>query len=119
MKDLPNDYNNEKLEDESSGPASVPVPMPDSALPTSFDSDNPSHRYHFLDSSSRWLVRPVMETQGWDHDVDYDGVNVERLLVVKDRIPMSLASLRRIRRNVLFKWSWQVQLSMLKGKQLL
>ncbi|KAG1361930.1 putative Translocase of chloroplast, chloroplastic [Cocos nucifera] len=91
-KDVPNDYNNEKLEDESSGPASVPAPMPDLALPTSFDSDNPSHRYRFLDSSSQWLVRPVMETQGWDHDVGYDGVNVERLLVVKDKIPISVSS---------------------------
>ncbi|XP_008788381.2 translocase of chloroplast 120, chloroplastic [Phoenix dactylifera] len=90
-KDLPNDFDNENLEDESSGPASVPVPMPDLVLPTSFDSDNPSHRYRFLDSSSQWLVRPVLETQGWDHDVGYEGLNVERLFIVKDKIPLSVS----------------------------
>ncbi|XP_073009848.1 translocase of chloroplast 101, chloroplastic-like [Typha latifolia] len=90
-KDLPNDYTNENVEDENSGPASVPVPMPDLVLPTSFDSDNPTHRYRFLDSSNQWLVRPVLETQGWDHDVGYEGLNVERLFIVKDKIPLSVS----------------------------
>ncbi|XP_043708098.1 translocase of chloroplast 120, chloroplastic-like [Telopea speciosissima] len=89
-KDLPNEYN-ENAEEESGGAASVPVPMPDLALPTSFDSDNPTHRYRFLDSSNQWLVRPVLETHGWDHDVGYEGINVERLFVVKDKIPLSFS----------------------------
>ncbi|XP_010530784.1 PREDICTED: translocase of chloroplast 120, chloroplastic-like [Tarenaya hassleriana] len=90
IKDLPNEYN-ENVEEESNGPASVPVPMPDLALPASFDSDNPTHRYRYLDSSNQWLVRPVLETHGWDHDVGYEGVNVERLFVVKDKIPVSFS----------------------------
>ncbi|XP_042501413.1 translocase of chloroplast 120, chloroplastic-like [Macadamia integrifolia] len=89
-KDLPNEYN-ESAEEESGGAASVPVPMPDLALPTSFDSDNPTHRYRFLDSSNQWFVRPVLETHGWDHDVGYEGINVERLFVVKDKIPLSFS----------------------------
>ncbi|XP_019054026.1 PREDICTED: translocase of chloroplast 120, chloroplastic-like isoform X3 [Nelumbo nucifera] len=89
-KDLPNDYN-ENTEEESGGAASVPVPMPDLALPTSFDSDNPTHRYRYLDSSNQWLVRPVLETHGWDHDVGYEGINVERLFAVKDKIPLSFS----------------------------
>ncbi|XP_068646843.1 translocase of chloroplast 101, chloroplastic-like [Aristolochia californica] len=86
--ELPSDHN-ENEEEESGGAASVPVPMPDLALPTSFDSDNPTHRYRYLDSSNQWLVRPVLENHGWDHDVGYEGINVERLFVVKDQIPVS------------------------------
>ncbi|KAG9442601.1 hypothetical protein H6P81_018455 [Aristolochia fimbriata] len=89
VKDLPNDYNENEEEEESGGAASVPVPMPDLALPTSFDSDNPTHRYRCLDSSNQWLVRPVLENHGWDHDVGYEGINVERLFVVKDKLPVS------------------------------
>ncbi|CAB4290842.1 unnamed protein product [Prunus armeniaca] len=88
--ELPNDYG-ENVEEESSGAASVPVPMPDLALPASFDSDNPSHRYRYLDSSNQWIVRPVLETHGWDHDVGYEGINAERLFVVKDKIPLSFS----------------------------
>lgn len=89
-KDLPSDYS-ENVEEESGGAASVPVPMPDLALPASFDSDNPTHRYRYLDSSNQWLVRPVLETHGWDHDVGYEGINAERLFVVKNKIPISFS----------------------------
>ena len=89
-KDLPSEYI-ENVEEEGGGAASVPVPMPDLALPASFDSDNPTHRYRYLDTSNQWLVRPVLETHGWDHDVGYEGINVERLFVVKDKIPLSFS----------------------------
>ncbi|XP_077231123.1 translocase of chloroplast 101, chloroplastic-like [Tasmannia lanceolata] len=89
-KDLPTEYS-ENLDEENGGPASVPVPMPDLALPSSFDSDNPTHRYRFLDSSNQWLVRPVLESHGWDHDVGYEGLNIERLFVVEDKIPVSIS----------------------------
>lgn len=89
-KDLPSDYS-ENTEEESAGAASVPVPMPDWALPASFDSDNPTHRYRYLDSSNQWLVRPVLETHGWDHDVGYEGINVERVFAVKDKLPVSFS----------------------------
>ncbi|KAL3324437.1 hypothetical protein AABB24_038539 [Solanum stoloniferum] len=90
-KDLPIDTN-ETVEEETGSAASVPVPMPDLALPASFDSDNPTHRYRYLDSSNQWLVRPVLEPNGWDHDVGYEGINVERLFVIKDKIPVSFSS---------------------------
>ncbi|KAH0776679.1 hypothetical protein KY290_008090 [Solanum tuberosum] len=90
-KDLPIDTN-ETVEEETGSAASVPVPMPDLALPASFDSDNPTHRYRYLDSSNQWLVRPVLEPNGWDHDVGYEGINVERLFVIKDKIPLSFSS---------------------------
>ncbi|KAF5443807.1 hypothetical protein F2P56_036334 [Juglans regia] len=88
-KGLPNDLS--KDEEESGGAAAVPIPLPDYALPASFDSDNPTHRYRHLDSSHQWLVRPVLDTHGWDHDVGYEGINVERLFVVKDKIPLSFS----------------------------
>ncbi|CAH8328608.1 unnamed protein product [Eruca vesicaria subsp. sativa] len=90
IKDMANEHS-ENVEEERSEPASVPVPMPDLSLPASFDSDNPTHRYRSLDSSNQWLVRPVLETQGWDHDVGYEGVNAERLFVVKEKIPISFS----------------------------
>ncbi|KAM1760731.1 hypothetical protein ACFX12_003576 [Malus domestica] len=88
--ELPSDYV-ENVEEDSSGAASVPIPMPDLALPASFDSDNPTHRYRYLDSSNQWLVRPVLEQHGWDHDVGYEGINAERLFVVKEKIPLSFS----------------------------
>ncbi|KAB1997614.1 hypothetical protein ES319_D12G035900v1 [Gossypium barbadense] len=89
-KDLPSEYG-ENAEEESSGASSVPVPMPDLVLPASFDSDNPTHRYRSLDSSNPWLVRPVLDTHGWDHDVGYEGINVERLFVAKEKFPISFS----------------------------
>ncbi|KAM5550012.1 translocase of chloroplast 120, chloroplastic [Rosa sericea] len=89
-KDLPSDYG-ETVEEESASAASVPVPMPDLPLPASFDSDNPTHRYRYLDSSNQWLVRPVLETHGWDHDVGYEGINAERLFVLNGKIPLSFS----------------------------
>ncbi|XP_022136309.1 translocase of chloroplast 120, chloroplastic [Momordica charantia] len=89
-KDQPSEYS-ENVEEDSGGAASVPVPMPDLALPASFDSDNPTHRYRYLDSSNQWLIRPVLETHGWDHEVGYEGINAEKLFVVKDTIPISFS----------------------------
>ncbi|KAJ0264254.1 Translocase of chloroplast 120 [Hirschfeldia incana] len=90
IKEFANEQS-ENVEEERSEPAAVPVPMPDLSLPASFDSDNPTHRYRSLDSSNQWFVRPVLETQGWDHDVGYEGVNAERLFVVKEKIPISFS----------------------------
>lgn len=80
-------------EEENVGPESVPVPMPDMALPPSFDADNPAHRYRYLDSDSynQWLVRPVLETHGWDHDIGYEGVNVEKMFVIAKKFPVSVS----------------------------
>ncbi|XP_021775723.1 translocase of chloroplast 120, chloroplastic-like [Chenopodium quinoa] len=89
-KDMPSDYS-ENVEEESGAAASLPVPMPDLALPASFDSDNPTHRYRYLDTSNQWLVRPVLDNHGWDHDVGYEGINLERMFVVKDKVPLSFS----------------------------
>lgn len=89
-KNLPSDYN-ESVEEDSGNAATVPVPVQDLNLPASFDADNPTHRYRSLDSGNQWLVRPVLDPHGWDHDVGYEGINVENLLVVKEKVPVSFS----------------------------
>ncbi|XP_044500045.1 translocase of chloroplast 159, chloroplastic-like [Mangifera indica] len=56
------DFNNE---DES--PLVVPVILPDLPLPPTFDGDNPTCRYRFLEPTSQLLVRPVLDSHSWDH----------------------------------------------------
>ncbi|XP_024932982.3 translocase of chloroplast 159, chloroplastic [Ziziphus jujuba] len=75
---------------ESGSPAAVPVALPDMALPPSFDGDNPAYRYRFLEPTSQFLARPVLDTHGWDHDCGYDGVNVEQTLAVASRFPAAV-----------------------------
>mgnify|MGYP000394388479 CR=1 FL=1 len=80
----------DELEEETTSGA-IAVPMPDMALPPSFDSDNPAYRYRYLDTANQWLVRPVLETHGWDHDSGYDGLNIEKTFVISKKIPASLS----------------------------
>ncbi|KAL3676325.1 hypothetical protein R1sor_026273 [Riccia sorocarpa] len=81
----------EGADDDMGRSAAVPVPMPDMALPPSFDSDNPSHRYRYLETATQWLVRPVLEAHGWDHDSGYDGFSLEKMFVVGEKIPASVS----------------------------
>ncbi|KAK1385164.1 translocase of chloroplast 159, chloroplastic-like [Heracleum sosnowskyi] len=76
-------------EDPDAGSAAAPVsvPLPDMALPPSFDSDNPAHRYRFLEPTSQFLARPVLDTHGWDHDCGYEGVNIEQSLAILSQFP--------------------------------
>ncbi|KAK1394888.1 translocase of chloroplast 120, chloroplastic-like [Heracleum sosnowskyi] len=87
--DMPTDYS-DGLE-ETGSETSVPVSMPDLPLPASFDSDNPTHRYRFLDTTNQWLVRPVHDSHSWDHDVGYEGINMERSFAIRNKVPMSFS----------------------------
>ncbi|KAF9604199.1 hypothetical protein IFM89_004774 [Coptis chinensis] len=84
------DYMGEDAEQEN-GPAAVPVPLPDMALPPSFDCDSPAYRYRFLEPTSQLLARPVLDTHGWDHDCGYDGVSLEESLAAAGRFPVGVA----------------------------
>ncbi|XP_027921022.1 translocase of chloroplast 159, chloroplastic [Vigna unguiculata] len=77
----------EEDDQENGTPAAVPVPLPDMALPPSFDSDNPAYRYRFLEPTSQLLTRPVLDNHGWDHDCGYDGVNIEHSLAIINKFP--------------------------------
>ncbi|KAF2289178.1 hypothetical protein GH714_029239 [Hevea brasiliensis] len=85
------DYTGEDVDQEDGGPASVPVPIPEFVLPPSFDSDSPSYRYRMLEPTSQLLVRPVLDSQGWDHDCGYDGVSLERNLAIAGQFPGGFA----------------------------
>lgn len=65
--------------------------LPDMALPPSFDPSSPVHRYRFLVSGDQWLTRPVLDPHGWDHDVGFDGVNLETTAEIKKNVFGSLA----------------------------
>ncbi|CAM8973647.1 unnamed protein product [Rhodiola kirilowii] len=79
----------DEADPEDGAPAAVPVPLPDMVLPPSFDGDNPAYRYRFLEPSSQFLARPVLDNHGWDHDCGYDGVNLEQNLAIAGRFPAS------------------------------
>ncbi|XP_071692714.1 translocase of chloroplast 120, chloroplastic-like [Rutidosis leptorrhynchoides] len=81
----------DNAEEDGNGAGTVPVAVQDMNLPVSFDADNPTHRYRALDSANQWLVRPVLDPHGWDHDVGYEGINVEHLLALKEKIPASFS----------------------------
>lgn len=72
---------------EEGDPATVSVPLPDMVLPPSFDGENPTYRYRFMDSASQFLMRPVLDSQAWDHDIGYDGVSLERSLAIAGYFP--------------------------------
>ncbi|KAL7178173.1 hypothetical protein ACSBR2_031343 [Camellia fascicularis] len=92
-KDGPNKYGyvEEDGDDGNGSPAAASVPLPDMALPPSFDGDNPAHRYRFLEPMSQLLTRPVLDVQGWDHDCGYDGVSLESSLAVAGCFPAVIA----------------------------
>ncbi|KAK1292695.1 hypothetical protein QJS10_CPB17g01338 [Acorus calamus] len=78
--------------DQDGAPASVPVAMPDMVLPPTFDGDAPSYRYRFLEPNSQQiLMRPVLDSHGWDHDFGYDGVSIEQNLAIVGRFPAGVA----------------------------
>ncbi|TKY60130.1 Translocase 159 [Spatholobus suberectus] len=86
-----NDYGYMEEDDQENGsPAAVPVPLPDMALPPSFDSDNPAYRYRFLEPTSQLLTRPVLDNHGWDHDCGYDGVNIENSIAIMNKFPTAV-----------------------------
>ncbi|KAL2535302.1 translocase of chloroplast [Forsythia ovata] len=81
------DYGNPEEDADAGAAAPVVVPLPDMALPPSFDGDNPAYRYRFLEPTSQFLARPVLDSHGWDHDCGYDGVNLEHGLAIANRFP--------------------------------
>ncbi|KAL8139853.1 hypothetical protein V2J09_005874, partial [Rumex salicifolius] len=87
-----NDYGQmaDDYDQENEAPAALPVPLPDMALPPTFDGDNPAYRYRLLEPTSQFLARPVLDTHGWDHDCGYDGVNVEQNLGIAGRFPAAV-----------------------------
>ncbi|XP_073307333.1 translocase of chloroplast 90, chloroplastic-like isoform X2 [Primulina huaijiensis] len=53
------------------------IMLPDMAVPPSFDSSSPEHRFRCLVTGDQLVARPVLDPHGWDHDVGFDGINLE------------------------------------------
>lgn len=53
------------------------IMLPDMAVPPSFDSSSPVHRFRCLVTGDQLIARPVLDPHGWDHDVGFDGINLE------------------------------------------
>ncbi|XP_057538556.1 translocase of chloroplast 90, chloroplastic [Amaranthus tricolor] len=67
------------------------VQLPDFAIPPSFDCDSAVYRYRGFVSSDQWLWRPVLDPQGWDHDVGFDGVSLETALEIRRNLTASVS----------------------------
>ena len=84
----PSPYDVPKDQQESlAPPKQVAVPAPDPALPPSFDGANPAHRYRFLEPTNQWMVRPIVEAHGWDHESGVEGFSVDKGFVLRNSIP--------------------------------
>ncbi|XP_061350796.1 translocase of chloroplast 90, chloroplastic [Gastrolobium bilobum] len=83
------EFLNSDNSDDQQAP-SEPVLLPDMVVPPSFDSDCPIHRYRCLVANDQWLARPVLDPQGWDHDVGFDGVNLETGTEIKKNVYASV-----------------------------
>ncbi|KAK4758644.1 hypothetical protein SAY87_019945 [Trapa incisa] len=84
------EYMGEDVDADNGSPAAIPVPMHDFVLPPSFDSDSPTYRYRFLEPTSQFISRPVLDSHGWDHDCGYDGVNLENSLAIASKFPTAV-----------------------------
>ncbi|CAI9758929.1 unnamed protein product [Fraxinus pennsylvanica] len=62
------------------------VLLPDMAVPPSFDSDCPVHRFRCVVTGDQWLARPVLDPHGWDHDVGFDGINLETAAEIRENV---------------------------------
>lgn len=62
------------------------IMLPDMAVPPSFDSDCPVHWYRCVVTGDQWLVRPVLNPHGMDHDVGFDGRNLEKAVEIKRNV---------------------------------
>ncbi|KAK9715141.1 hypothetical protein RND81_06G145700 [Saponaria officinalis] len=76
---------------DSSEAYAEPAPVPELTLPLSFDSDSPQYRYRGVVSNDQLLWRPVLDLNGWDHDVGLDGVNLEVVSEIKRHLTVSVS----------------------------
>ncbi|XP_017252365.1 translocase of chloroplast 132, chloroplastic [Daucus carota subsp. sativus] len=77
------------------GEAHEPLPVIDCPVPDSFDSDDPVHRYRF--STNQVNVGPVKSSDTWDHVDGYEGVYMNKLIEVMNKVPISFTG--RIKKN--------------------
>ncbi|XP_042396172.1 translocase of chloroplast 90, chloroplastic-like isoform X1 [Zingiber officinale] len=62
----------------------------DLVIPLNFDADYPVHRFRCVLGHDQWTVRPVLDSHGWDHDVGFDGINLEGSQEIRRNLQASL-----------------------------
>ncbi|KAJ1265158.1 hypothetical protein BS78_08G058200 [Paspalum vaginatum] len=70
------------------------VHMSDMEIPPSFDADYPVHRYRHVITDDQ-LFRPVLDPQGWDHDIGFDAINFETSQGLKKNVSAAIAGQMR------------------------
>ncbi|KAJ4965258.1 hypothetical protein NE237_017107 [Protea cynaroides] len=80
--------NDDNFDPQETSPEAVV--LPDMTIPPSFHSDCPVHRYRCLVTSERWFVRPVLDPNGWDSDVGFDGINLETAVGIRRNMQASI-----------------------------
>lgn len=108
-------FNGDDGDVEEFGPEAESFALLDMALPPSFDGDSPVYRYRFLEPTSQLLVRPVVDTNGWDHDCGYDGVSLDRNLSFAGRFP-TVFSVQVTKDKKQFNIHWDSSVSMKHGE---
>ncbi|PKA58438.1 Translocase of chloroplast 159, chloroplastic [Apostasia shenzhenica] len=80
----------EALDFEHATLAAHPFRLCNIVLPPSFDCDNLTYRYRFLEPTSNLLIRPMLDIHSWDHDCNYDGTSIQGDFHVVNQFPMSV-----------------------------
>jgi len=86
--------NDEVADDYEDGASPEVVHMSDMEIPLSFDSDYPVHRYRHIITDDQ-LFRPVLDPQGWDHDIGFDAINFEASQELKKNVSAGIAGQMR------------------------
>lgn len=88
------EVSSEVADDYEEGTSPEVVHMSDMEIPLSFGSDYPAYRYRHLITKDQ-LFRPVLDPQGWDHDIGFDGINFESCHDFEKNISASIAGQMR------------------------
>lgn len=86
--------NDEVTDDYEENASPDVVHMSDMEIPLSFDSDYPVHRYRHIITDDQ-LFRPVLDPQGWDHDIGFDAINFEACQDLKKNVSGAIAGQMR------------------------
>jgi len=86
--------NDEVADDYEDGASPEVVHMSDMEIPLSFDSDYPVHRYRHIITDDQ-MFRPVLDPQGWDHDIGFDAINFEASQELKKNVSAGIVGQMR------------------------
>jgi len=86
--------NDEVADDYEEGASPEVVHMSDMEIPLSFDSDYPVHRYRHIITDDQ-MFRPVLDPQGWDHDIGFDAINFEASQELKKNVSAGIVGQMR------------------------